>query len=75
MGGFCGWSGGGIGFDMSQQTVRAMLAECRGTATVDSVGSGVFCVCDGLYTTSYHSQARYPGSHYRTTDLGRQRAF
>jgi asparagine synthase (glutamine-hydrolysing) len=56
MGSFCGWSGKGLGFDVSQQAIRSMLAGCRGTITADNDETGAIGLCEGFYTTSYHKQ-------------------
>ena len=49
MGSFCGWSGTGLGSDMSQQAIKTMLAECRGPATAAPVSdfddNGAIGIC------------------------------
>ena len=60
MGSFCGWSGMGLGSDMSQQAIEAMLAECGGTASAESGAhyddTGALAIREGLYATSYLHQ-------------------
>ena len=60
MGSICGWSGTSLGPDMSQQAIKAMLAECGGntSATSDSNydDTGALGIREGLYTTSFLHQ-------------------
>ncbi len=60
MGSFCGWSGRGLGSDMSQQAIKAMLAQCSGTASAksgsDYDGTGALGFREGLYATGYLHQ-------------------
>jgi len=60
MGDFCGWSGMGLGSDMSQQAIKAMLKACSGTANNESDSghddAGALGICEGLYATSYFHQ-------------------
>ena len=60
MGGFCGWSGKGLGLDISREAIKAMLAECRGTAASESASdcndTGALGICEGLYATNYLKQ-------------------
>jgi len=60
MGSLCGWIGKGLGLDISQQTIEAMLAECRGTATAETASdcdhAGALGICEGLYATSHLHQ-------------------
>ena len=60
MGSICGWSGIGLGPEMSQQTIRAMLKACGGTAN-DKLDreyndSGTLGISSGLYTTNHLHQ-------------------
>ena len=60
MGNFCGWSGTGLGSDMSQQTIKAMLKACGGTVKDNSDSNyndtGALGISEGLYATSYLQQ-------------------
>jgi len=60
MGSFCGWSGMGLGSDMSQQAIEAMLTACGGNANCESASdfddTGALGVREGLYATSYLHQ-------------------
>jgi asparagine synthase (glutamine-hydrolysing) len=57
MGSIYGWSGMGLGPDMSQQAIKAMLAECSGDASPGSENhydnTGALCICEGIYATSF----------------------
>ena len=60
MGSICGWSGMGLGSDMSQQAIRSMLAECRGNTSTGSNSdyddTGALGIREGLYATRYRQQ-------------------
>lgn len=60
MGSFCGWSGMGLGSDMSQQAIKTMLAECGESASAGSDSdyddTGALGIREGLYATSYLHQ-------------------
>jgi len=60
MGSICGWSGKGLGVDMTRQALKSMLAEYKGTATAEAASdcddSGALGICEGLYATSYLHQ-------------------
>ena len=57
MGSFSGWSGRGLGSELSEQAIRAMLTESAGTtsARCDSHydETGALGVCEDLYNTTY----------------------
>ena len=57
MSSICGWSGTGLGPDMSQQTITAMLKACSGTANEKSDSdfdeASALGINQGLYATSH----------------------
>jgi len=60
MGNLCGWSGTGLGPEMSQQAIKAMLEKCGGIVSAESDrdydDSGALGIREGLYATSYLHQ-------------------
>ena len=60
MSSICGWSGTGLGSDMSQQAITAMLEACSGSATDQSDGdfdeASALGIKKGLYATSHLHQ-------------------
>ncbi|MDX2458070.1 MAG: asparagine synthase-related protein [Gammaproteobacteria bacterium] len=60
MGSICGWSGMGLGPDMSQQTITAMLKACGETdnnkSDSDYDGASALGISKGLYATSHFHQ-------------------
>jgi asparagine synthase (glutamine-hydrolysing) len=60
MGNICGWSGVGLGPDISRQTITAMLKACGGTANsnheIKYSDTGTLGTSDGLYSTNYLHQ-------------------
>jgi asparagine synthase (glutamine-hydrolysing) len=60
MGSICGWSGTGLGPDMSQQTITNMLKACGGTKNEEPESgfdeTSALGINKGLYATSHHHQ-------------------
>ena len=63
MGSICGWSGTGLGSDVSQQTIEAMLEKSGGIANTDPESnyddSGALGIREGINPTSFHCQDRH----------------